>query len=150
MTVRVARFAELDTATLYALLRLRVDVFVVEQQCPYPELDGRDTDPGTHHLWITGDAETPDAGKPEPLAYLRLLAEPGGVPRIGRVVVAKGARGGGHAARLMERALDLVGAGPCVLDAQSYLVDFYARYGFTPAGPEYVEDGIAHVPMRRA
>jgi ElaA protein len=143
MTVRVARFAELDTATLYALLRLRVDVFVVEQRCAYPELDGRDTDPGTRHLWITGDAGAP-------LAYLRLLAEPGGVARIGRVVVAKEARGGGHAARLMERALDLAGDWPCVLDAQSYLVDFYRRHGFAPAGPEYVEDGIAHVPMRRA
>jgi ElaA protein len=141
-TVRVAAFAELDTATLYELLRLRVDVFVVEQESAYPELDGRDTEPGTRHLWISGAAG-------RPLAYLRLLAEPGGVARIGRVVVAKPARGGGHAARLMAAVLELIGDGPCVLEAQAYLVDFYAGFGFTVTGPEYVEDGIAHVPMRR-
>jgi ElaA protein len=139
VTVRVARFADLDPATLYGILRLRVDVFVVEQKCPYPELDGRDTEPGTRHLWI-GD---------EPVAYLRLLAEPNDVSRIGRVAVARHARGGGHAARLMAHALDIVGDGPCVLEAQSYLEDFYARYGFAKAGPPYVEDGIPHVPMRR-
>src|SRR5690606_15538749 len=68
-------FSELDAATLYALLRLRVDVFVVEQQCPYPELDGRDTEPTTRHLWL-GPAAT------QPLSYLRILAEPDGVARI--------------------------------------------------------------------
>src|SRR5690348_10062756 len=47
-----ASFAELDTTTLYALLKLRTDVFVVEQACPYPELDGRDIEPGTRHLWL--------------------------------------------------------------------------------------------------
>lgn len=136
----MAAFDELDTTTLYALLRLRVDVFVVEQACPYPELDGRDLEPGTRHLWLDRDGA--------PIAYLRLLIEPDH-PRIGRVCVAKHARGGGHAARLMDAALDLVGDQPCVLDAQSYLVDFYARYGFSPTGPEYVDDGIPHVPMAR-
>ncbi|HYN92439.1 MAG TPA: GNAT family N-acetyltransferase, partial [Pilimelia sp.] len=85
-TVHVATFAELGAATLYALLRLRVDVFVVEQQCPYPELDGRDTEPGTRHLWLDGPGAAP-------AAYLRLLADPGGVARIGRVAVAAAARG---------------------------------------------------------
>jgi ElaA protein len=141
MTVRVAAFAELDTATLYALLRLRVDVFVVEQRCPYPELDGRDAEPGTRHLWIDGEDG--------PSAYLRLLADPGGVARIGRVVVAKHARGAGLATDLMSAALGLAGDRPCVLAAQTYLADYYARLGFVPTGPEYVEDGIAHLPMRR-
>jgi ElaA protein len=50
--LRVARFAELDTATLYAILRLRVDVFVVEQRSAYPDLDGRDDEPGTRHVWL--------------------------------------------------------------------------------------------------
>ena len=54
--VVTARFSELDTATLYALLKLRVDVFVVEQECPYPELDGRDLEPETLHLWYVDDA----------------------------------------------------------------------------------------------
>jgi len=141
VVARVASFADLNARTLYDLLRLRVDVFVVEQQCAYRELDGRDTEPGTRHVWLARDGE--------PVGYLRILAEPEGVERIGRVVVARDARGDGHAARLMAEALTVVGQRPCVLDAQSHLVDFYRRYGFVPAGPEYVEDGIPHVPMRR-
>ncbi|MEU0550375.1 GNAT family N-acetyltransferase [Micromonospora sp. NPDC005979] len=139
--IRTALFADLDARTLHDLLKLRIDVFVVEQNCPYPELDGRDVEPGTRHVWLTdGDALT---------AYLRILADPDGVARIGRVVVAPAARGGGHAGRLMAAALDLVGDRPCVLEAQSHLVAFYARHGFTVSGPEYVEDGIPHTPMRR-
>jgi ElaA protein len=139
VTVRVASFDQLDAATLYALLRLRVDVFVVEQRSPYPDLDGRDLEPSTRHLWI---------GEP-PVAYLRLLAEPDGTLRIGRVAVAPAARGTGLAGRLMDAALDLVGDRDCVLDAQTYLVDFYTRYGFAPTGPEFLDDGIPHLPMRR-
>jgi ElaA protein len=138
----LAPFAELDATTLYALLKLRCDVFVVEQECAYPELDGRDTEPGTVHAWLTGDGA-------EPVAYLRILADPDGVARIGRVCVAAGARGTGAAGRLLAAALDRIGGRPCVLDAQSYLVGFYARYGFTPTGPEFLEDGIPHVPMAR-
>ena len=141
LTTHVARFADLDAATLYALLRLRVDVFVVEQECPYPELDGRDTDPGTWHLWQAGEAG--------PVGYLRIVMDPDGTPRIGRVCTAAAARGRGLAARLMTRALATVGDGPSVLDAQSYLVDFYRGFGFRATGPEYLDDGIPHVPMRR-
>jgi ElaA protein len=136
-----AAFADLDARTLYGLLRLRCTVFVVEQECAYLDLDGRDVEPGTRHLWFAG----PDG----PVAYLRLLSEPGGVIRVGRVAVAKAARGSGLAGRLMEEALALIGDRPCVLDAQSHLVGFYARYRFAVTGPEYVEDGIPHVPMRR-
>jgi len=136
----LASFAELDTRTLYGLLRLRADVFVAEQECAYPDLDGRDTEPGTRHLWL-GPAGAP-------VAYLRILDD-GDAWRIGRVVVAKDARGAGHAIRLMTEALATVGHRPCVLEAQSYLVDFYAGFGFVPSGPEYVEDGIPHLPMRR-
>ncbi|MEU4712814.1 GNAT family N-acetyltransferase [Micromonospora purpureochromogenes] len=139
--VRVAAFADLDARTFHDLLRLRIDVFVVEQHCPYPELDGRDVEPGTRHLWLERDGAV--------LAYLRILADADGSARIGRVVVAPAARGGGHAGRLMTEALRLVGEQPCVLEAQSYLVDFYARHGFAVTGPEYVEDSIPHVPMRR-
>ncbi|MFC6017101.1 GNAT family N-acetyltransferase [Plantactinospora solaniradicis] len=138
---RVAGFADLDARTLHDLLKLRVDVFVVEQECAYPELDGRDVEPGARHLWLSRNGV--------PFAYLRLLSDPGGVERIGRVAVARADRGGGHAGRLMTEALAVVGHRTCVLDAQTRLVDFYARYGFTPTGPEYVEDGIPHVPMRR-
>jgi ElaA protein len=137
----VATFAELTTETLYALLRLRVEVFVVEQRCPYQELDGRDTEPGTRHVWI-GDRDAPEA-------YLRILAEPDGTARIGRVCVDPAVRGAGLARRLMRDALDLIGPGPVVLDAQSYLEEFYAGLGFVRTGPEFAEDGIPHVPMRR-
>lgn len=142
--LRVAAFDELDAYTLYALLRLRAEVFVVEQECAYLDLDGLDTDPGTRHLWLER------AG--EPIAYLRLLAAgpDSDECRIGRVVVAKAARGDGLASRLMTAALDLVGGRACTLNAQSYLVGFYRRYGFVPTGPEYLEDGIPHIPMARA
>ncbi|WP_433688597.1 GNAT family N-acetyltransferase [Micromonospora carbonacea] len=166
---RIASFAQLDARTLHDLLRLRVDVFVVEQRCPYPELDGRDVEPGTRHVWLTraadggrragGDAENAGDGRGDGngeaesyggvVAYLRILADPDGLTRIGRVVVAPGARGGGHAGRLMAEALAAVGDRPCALEAQSHLVGFYARHGFAVSGPEYVEDGIPHTPMRR-
>ncbi|MBM0280110.1 GNAT family N-acetyltransferase [Micromonospora tarensis] len=139
--IRAAAFADLDARTFHDLLKLRIDVFVVEQHCPYPELDGRDVEPGTRHLWVADDDL--------PQAYLRILAEPDGTARIGRVVVAPAARGGGHAGRLMTAALEVVGNRRCVLGAQSHLVGFYSRFGFAPSGPEYVEDGIPHTPMRR-
>jgi ElaA protein len=133
-----ATFAELDTRTLYALLRLRVDVFVVEQGCCYPELDGRDAEAGTRHVWISeGD---------EPVAYLRLLDD-GGANRIGRVVTGAGHRRVGLADRLVGEALRHT-TGPVVLNAQSYLAGWYERFGFEATGPEYDDDGIPHVPMR--
>jgi ElaA protein len=139
--LHTAAFGELSPATLYALLRLRVDVFVVEQHCPYPELDGRDTEAGTRHLWASS------AGVP--VGYLRILAEPGGGARIGRVCVERSARGTGLARRLMVAALEQLGDRPCLLHAQAHLVDFYRGFGFTPTGPEYLDDGIPHVPMGR-
>jgi ElaA protein len=141
-TIHAARFAELDTATLYALLKLRVDVFVVEQKCPYPELDGRDPRSDSLHIWGSRDGV--------PVGYLRLVRDPDGTPRIGRVCTARQARGSGLAGRLMTRALTEIGDRSCRLDAQSHLVGFYARYGFATDGPEFLEDGIPHVPMRRA
>nr|WP_205862170.1 GNAT family N-acetyltransferase [Planosporangium thailandense] len=138
--MRTARFADLDAATLYALLRLRVDVFVVEQKCPYPELDGRDLEPGTVHLWLEGEGA--------PSAYLRVMDDPDAA-RIGRVCTAVAHRGAGLSGRLLAAALNLIGGRPSVLDAQSYLVDFYTRFGFEIDGAEFVEDGIPHVPMRR-
>ncbi|ASW54205.1 GNAT family N-acetyltransferase [Plantactinospora sp. KBS50] len=138
----VAGFADLDARTLYDLLRLRMDIFVVEQECAYPDIDGRDVEPETRHLWVERDGA--------PVAYLRVLAEPDGGRRIGRVAVARAARGAGLAGGLLTEALALVGDRPCVLSAQSHLVDLYARHGFTVAGAEYLEDGIRHVPMSRA
>ena len=139
--VRVASFRDLDTTTLYAILKLRADVFVVEQKCLYGDLDGRDTEPGTRHVWLAhGD---------EIRAYLRIVDD-GNAERIGRVVVAPGARGAGLATRLMDEALTIIGNRPSVLAAQSYLERFYAGYGYEPSGPEYLDDGVPHVPMVRA
>ena len=139
--VRDRRFAELDVATLHDLLRLRVDVFVVEQECAYPELDGRDPEPGTRHVWLDG----PDGG---PAAALRVLAEPDGSHRVGRVVTRPNARGHGLAGVLLAHVHDTT-PGRIVLDAQTYLVPWYASLGYEPIGEEFLEDGIPHVPMAR-
>jgi ElaA protein len=139
--LRVARFEALDPATLYAILRLRVDVFVVEQKASYPEIDGRDTEPATVHLWLE------DGGAP--VAYLRVLRD-GPEARIGRVCTAASHRGTGLAARLMGAALDTLEPGtPCVLDAQAQALGLYERFGFRISGDSYLDDGIEHVPMRR-
>ncbi|WP_033294873.1 GNAT family N-acetyltransferase [Amycolatopsis jejuensis] len=140
-TLHRASGPDLTPAELYAILRLRVDVFVVEQDCPYSELDGRDLLPGTRHLWLTEGEEI--------LAYLRVLVEPGGGERIGRVVTAASARGRGLAAELMAEALDGSSA-EFVLDAQTYAQKLYARFGFVAEGDEFLEDGIPHITMRRA
>jgi ElaA protein len=132
---------ELTPAQLYGILRLRVDVFVVEQECPYPEVDGRDLLPGTRHLWVTG---ANGIG-----SYLRVLEEAGGARRLGRVCTSREAREQGLAARLMTAALAYTGDADCVLDAQTYAQGFYAKFGFEPEGEEFDEDGIPHITMWR-
>lgn len=139
--VRDALLCELDPATLYRILALRGAVFVVEQDCVYADLDGRDLEPDARQLWVEQDGEM--------IATLRLLVDPDGAARIGRVATAPAARGSGLAARLMERALELAGGSVIVLDAQTYLFDWYARFGFVRDGADYLDDGIPHVPMRR-
>lgn len=141
MDVRDAAAGELDAGTLYRILKLRVDVFVVEQKCPYPELDGRDLEPGARQLWIEDGGEV--------VATLRVLDD-GAAVRIGRVATAATARSAGHAGRLMRRALELAGGRDVVLDAQSYLQTWYEKFGFVRTGDEYIEDGIPHVPMALA
>lgn len=135
--------SEIDTSTLYALLRLRVDVFVVEQACPYAELDGRDLDPATRHVWLY------PPGDPAAVAsYLRVLAEPDGVQRIGRVTTAVDWRGRGLSGALLRWVLRSH-PGPKVLDAQAHLQGFYEGLGFSVSGAGFIEDGISHVPMQR-
>jgi ElaA protein len=141
LAVRDAHAESLDAATLYRILALRVDVFVVEQACPYPELDGRDLEPSARLVWAERDGAV--------LATLRLLVEPDGTARIGRVATAAAVRGQGLAASLVTRALELAAARPTVLHAQSHLANWYARFGFRRDGVDFDEDGIAHTPMRR-
>jgi ElaA protein len=137
-SVRTAAFADLRVDELYALLRLRSEVFVVEQDCVFLDLDGRDTDPGAIHLWLERD------GRLE--GYARIL------PRfeateIGRIVTPVRARGTGVGSRLMREAMARID-GPIVVKAQARLMDWYESFGFEMAGQPFIEDGIAHVPMR--
>jgi ElaA protein len=146
--VELHRAAVRDIAplTLYAILRLRVAVFVVEQACAYPELDGRDVEPGAELLWATrGD---------DVVATLRLLRDADGALRVGRVATDPAARSAGVAAALMraglERCAQVDRSAPVVLDAQAHLAHWYAQFGFVVDGEGFDEDGIPHVPMRRS
>ncbi|MDJ1115444.1 GNAT family N-acetyltransferase [Microbacterium dauci] len=139
-----AAVADIAPADLYRILWLRVQVFVVEQAAAYEELDGRDIETGAVLLWCTDGDDV--------LATLRLLDD-GDAWRIGRVATAASARGRGLAAQLMDAAIATAAAKdagrPFVLDAQLHLADWYGRFGFVVDGPEFVEDNIPHVPMRR-
>ncbi|SDO91956.1 ElaA protein [Microbacterium sp. ru370.1] len=145
VTLHRAPVADIAPLTLYRILWMRVSVFVVEQEAAYPEIDGRDIEPGAELMWASeGD---------DVLATLRLLREPSNT-RIGRVATAAAARGRGIAAGLMRAAvshLDAEGPGiPILLDAQAHLASWYGRFGFVVSGDPFAEDGIPHVPMRRA
>ena len=138
--VSVASFDQLDPKTAYQLWALRSAVFVVEQECAYQDLDGRDLEPGTRHVWVSDDER--------PVAYLRILDD-GDHSRIGRVVVAPTHRGRGLAEDLMAAALETIGDRPSSLEAQSHLEKWYERFGYSRSGEDYVEDGIPHTPMSR-
>ncbi len=138
---------DLGKEQLYAILQLRTEVFVVEQKCPYQEVDGRDLEGDTCHLMAwDGDRL---------VAYLRLLdpISQGGDVVIGRVVIAEQARGQGLGHTLMEQALKQAERHwpetPIYLSAQTHLQAYYSRYGFVVAGEEYLEDDIPHIGMRR-
>jgi ElaA protein len=141
MTVSVLAFDDLDARTAYDTWRLRQDVFIVEQACPYPDLDGRDLEPGTRHVVLR------EAGGL--LGCARVLDD-GEEWRIGRVVLSPSARGRGLGEALMEAALQVCRGRDIVLDAQSPLAGWYATFGFRATGPEFLDDGIPHLPMRRA
>lgn len=136
------RFRELTAEELYDLLRLRVDVFVVEQHCPYPELDGNDKD--AVHLFARDGERT--------VACLRLFWKSGepGTMCLGRVVTAL--RGEGLGGDLLKRgicaAFDEFGASEIYLEAQTYARGFYAKEGFAVCSDVFLEDGIPHVQMR--
>jgi ElaA protein len=136
--------ADLSTAMIYALLRLRVEVLIVEQRCPYQDLDGHDLDQTTRHYWLAPYGAIEDAQ-----ATLRLLEPTEGQFRIGRICAAQPARAHGGVRRLLEAALAEVGDAPCWLDAQTDSIGLYTEFGFVVDGAEFPEEGIPHVPMRR-
>ena len=140
---QTADFHALGNIELYTILRLRQEVFVVEQQCLYQDLDGRDQQ-ATHMLCWLGT---------ELLGYLRCLP-PGtsyGESSIGRIVVAAAARGTGLGRELVARGIEHnTQQWPDVdirINAQAYLRNFYTDLGFVTQGDQYDEDGIIHVQM---
>ncbi len=145
-------FADLSTHQLYEIMALRQDIFVVEQNCPYLDADGKDL--SAWHL--QGRSETGEL-----VSYARILpagsvcSRGGGdetFPSIGRVVVARRWRRKGLGKELMRRAMAecsrLFGPATVEISAQKYLQRFYTELGFSPTGKEYLEDGIPHLQMR--
>ena len=138
-------FSELSTNQLYDLLKLRTDVFVVEQNCPYPELDEKDRVAAVHHLL--------GCHKNELVAYARLLPPGVSYPQvsIGRIVVAGSARGKNYGQQLIQCALlqcETLWPGQDIqIGAQVYLETVYQKFGFKRNSDDYLEDGIPHVDM---
>lgn len=138
-------FGDFDIAALYAMLRFRQDVFIVEQQSPYPDLDG--LDPVCHHLLVTdGDGAL--------AAYLRARGADGDSPAfIGRIVVGPNWRGTGLGRRLVAEGLAFMDGTypgqPIEIGAQQHLADFYAGFGFVAEGEPYDDGGIPHLAMWR-
>jgi ElaA protein len=147
MTLRMLwrAFDALTVVELYALLRLRADVFVVEQNCVFGEIDGKD--PAAHHLLAFADESLG--------GYLRVFPPQaaGGPARIGRVVVAPAFRATGLGRRLMAAAVaDIEGRLGLIsieLAAQAHLERFYAGFGFVRCSDDYLDDDILHCDMRR-
>lgn len=141
MQIVSRRFDELTPEELYALLALRSQVFVVEQNCVYQDLDGRDDK--AWHMWL----EDEDGIQ----AYLRIL-DPGVVHEdcaIGRVLCLK--RRKGYASKLLSVALDLIEekkiSDQVYLEAQEYAKSLYGNLGFEQISEPFLEDGIPHVAM---
>ncbi|BCL68724.1 putative Acyl-CoA N-acyltransferase [Vibrio nigripulchritudo SFn27] len=158
MRWKVCSFEQITNIELYQLLKLRVDIFIVEQNAPYSDLDGKDHAEGVLHvLGIEGD---------EVVAYARLLPEGLGYPvevlpfldgseketAIGRVVVKASHRGTGVGHELMRVSLNAMKehgfSTPVFISAQSYLTDYYQQHGFTVFTPAYSEDGCDMRGMR--
>lgn len=138
---------DLSKEQLYAILKLRSEVFVVEQQCWYQDVDGLDLSGDTCHLMAWQDDEL--------VAYLRLIdpIQQDGDVTIGRVVTAPSVRSRGMGHQLMTQALEHAEKKwpdqPIYLAAQAHLQGYYSRYGFNPVGEVYMEDEIPHIGMRR-
>ena len=141
MQVTVKRFSELSTEELYSIMELRVAVFVVEQECPYLEIDGLDRD--AVHVWIEEDGRI--------LAYLRVMDR--GVESeyvsIGRRVAAERRKGYGSSilSEGIRVAKEYFGADRIYLEAQVYAKGLYEKQGFKVISEEFLLDGIPHVKM---
>lgn len=143
---QISTFGELSTHELYALLRLRQDVFVVEQHCAYLDLDNLDLEAVHMQCW---------RGQ-ELAAYQRMLKPGLAFPEssIGRIVVASTARGLKLGRELVSKGIDFNNRewpeSNIQIGAQAHLAEFYQSLGFEPVGQQYIEDGIAHIHMIRS
>jgi len=144
ITWHCKHFSELTAAELYSILRLRTEVFILEQNCLYQDVDGKDVK--CYHVFGVNDAN-------EVMAYARVL--PHGVSyeevSVGRVVTSPKARGTGAGKEMMKRVMEFIrkkfNDPPVRISAQSYLIKFYSDFGFKTAGDEYLEDDIPHTQM---
>ncbi|MHA7831600.1 MAG: GNAT family N-acetyltransferase [Flagellimonas sp.] len=146
MQVSVKTFEQLSTEELYQILRLRSEVFVVEQDCVYQDVDNKDQK--ALHIMGIKDGEV--------VAYTRVF-EPGDYfdnVSIGRVVVSQNQRKYGLGKQIMQASLAAIDQRfpdkPIEISAQSYLLKFYTELGFNAIGEEYLEDGIPHRRMLKA
>ena len=133
-------FDELSTRELYEILRVRSEIFVVEQNCVYQDIDEKDYD--SLHVFYEAEGKV--------LAYLRVFMREENVAQIGRVVTLK--HGTGLGGKLLKAGIEQVrekfSANSIFLEAQCYAAGFYAREGFQVCTEEFLEDGIPHVGMR--
>ena len=133
-------FKELTTEELYEILKLRAEVFVVEQNCPYQDLD--DKDQSSYHLFLEDNGQIISVLRilPENIAYKEMA--------IGRLIVKKSYRGKGISRKMMARAMEFItddlGKEKIRLSGQDYLSDFYQSLGFEKVSEMYLEDGIEH------
>ena len=145
MQYQIKHYNNLNTNELYDLLRVRIDVFVLEQDCPYSELDGRDK-LGFHYIGIIdGIIMATSRILPKSISYDEIS--------IGRVAVHKDYRGAAYGQIMMKNILEFIDQEwpkePVRISAQSYLDKFYESFGFEPTGKSYLEDGIPHIEMLR-
>ena len=153
--ISAAPLGQLAALDIHQLYKLRVDVFVHEQRCPYAEIDATDADPQTVHL-LAWDADTHEllgTARVFPAAPTdAALADATGA-QIGRFALAPAARGTGLGRELLQAAIDLAErmrpGQPLYLEAQVGLVDYYASFGFTPVGELFDDEGVPHQPMLR-
>ena len=146
MELHIRKFQELLPDELYGIMKLRVDVFVCEQKCLAPELDGRDQD--AIHVWFSDEEGVQ--------AYLRVLApgvEHDEYPAIGRVLTSKKTRGTGLGGKLLSEGVrvtkETYGDLPIYLEAQVYAAGYYEKQGFQIVSEEFILDGIPHYKMVR-
>lgn len=143
MVIKTAKFSHLRPEELYAILRLRAEVFVVEQDCPYQDLDNRDQD--SFQIWAEEHGEV--------LGCLRVFMYDSTRAQIGRVVTSQKIRGKGWGLELMKIGIRTVrehyGNVPIMIHAQAYAVGFYEKAGFRISSEQFLEDGIPHYEMTR-